>query len=76
MVDTGYVRKIIRTHHECEIENPSRGSYCLPSDKCMTNGDREGRIFLSHPHTNIMAFFLAHPKLRQREKKAPEYAGI
>ena len=51
--------------------------YCLPSDTCMTNGDREGRIFLSHPHTNIMAFFfLAHPEIRQKEKKAPEYAGI
>ena len=46
-------------------------SYCLPSDTCMTNGDREGRIFLSHPNTNIMAF-LAHPEI----KKAPEYDGI
>ena len=39
-------------------KNPSRGllaSRGLPSD--MTKGDREGRIFLSYPHTNIMASF-------------------
>ena len=46
----------------------------------MTNSDREGRIFLSHPHTNNGLFFLhtinklfsslnIHPR-------APENAGI
>ena len=43
----------------------------------MTNGDSEGRIFLSNPHTNIMALYLAHPEqIQQKEKKAREYAGI
>ena len=44
-------------------------SYCLPSDTCMTNGDREGRIFLSHPHTNIMAFFFLHTLKYGKKKK-------
>ena len=36
----------------------------------------QGTDFLSHPNTNIMAFFLAHSEIRQKEKKAHEYAGI
>ena len=28
--------------------------------RVMTNGDREGQIFLSHPHTNNGFLFLAH----------------
>ena len=30
----------------------------------MTNGDREGQIFLSHPHTNNGLFFLLTTKYR------------
>ena len=44
------------THHECEgviekYEDHLLASCCLPSDVKLP-GDREGRIFLSHPHTN------------------------
>ena len=32
--------------------------------RVMTNSDREGRIFLSHPHTNNGFFFLLAAKCR------------
>ena len=49
----------------------------------MTNGDREGRIFLSHSHTNI-GFFSCSPlntsfyigKIVKRLPENPEYAEI
>ena len=36
--------------------------------RVMTNGDREGRIFLSHPHTNNGFFFIPHFILEKHEK--------
>ena len=44
----------------------------------MTNGDREGRIFLSHPHTNNGFFFLLTTKYRilYRKKLLPENPEI
>ena len=56
----------IRIYHECEggKEKLSRGSRLaslgLPSQ--MTNSDRKGQIFLSHPHTNNGLFFLRTTK--------------
>ena len=47
---------IIRIHHECEggIEKSVLRNTNLHHKACrvMTNGDREGWIFLFHPHTN------------------------
>ena len=52
----------IRIHHESEggIEKIRTEDDRLESWACrvMTNGDREGRIFLSHPHTNNGFSFL------------------
>ena len=46
----------IRLYNECEggIENSVQRIADWPQEACrvMTNGDREGRIFLYHPHTN------------------------
>ena len=47
----------------------------------MTNGDRKGRIFLSHPHTNNGFFFLLTIKyrilcLKKRLPEVPEYAEM
>ena len=53
---------IINIHQECEgglekirPEDHRLASRGLPM---ITNGDHEGRIFLSHPHTNNGLFFL------------------
>ena len=63
----GRDRKICPKHHRLVL----RG---LPSDakritdlhleacRVMTNGDRKGQIFLSHPHTNNGFFFLVTTK--------------
>ena len=54
--------KIIRIHHEHEgrIENsvPRIAVWHHEAFRVMTNGDPEGRIFLSYPHTNNGFFFL------------------
>ena len=47
----------------------------------MTNGDPEGWIFLSYPHTNIGFFFLLTTviflnKLPEIPAEVPEYAKI
>ena len=46
----------------------------------MTNGDPEGRIFLYHPHTNNVFFFLPTIKYRilclKRFSKVSEYAEV
>ena len=34
--------------------------------RVMTKGDREGRIFLSNPHTNNGFFFLAHHNIGEK----------
>ena len=53
---------IIRICHECEgrIGNsvPRITVWHHKACRVMTNGDPEGRIFLSYPHTNNGFFFL------------------
>ena len=52
----------IRIHHECEggMEKsvPRITDWYHKACRVMTIGDREGQIFLSHPHTNNGFFFL------------------
>ena len=54
----------IRIHYECEgrIEKyvPRIAVWHHEACRVMTNGDSEGRIFLSYPHTNNEFLFLAH----------------
>ena len=56
----------IRIHHECEggIEKsvPKITDWHHEACRVMKNGDREGRIFLSHPHMNNGFFFLLTTK--------------
>ena len=45
----------------------------------MTNGDPEGRIFLSYPHTNNGLFFLVHQFFfifQNKLLEVPEYAKM
>ena len=55
-------RSDIRIHHECEggIEKSVPRITVCHHEVCrvMTNDDPEGRIFLSHPHTINLFFFL------------------
>ena len=59
----GSVSEIIRIYHECEgkIEKSVPRIAVLHHEACrmMTNGDPDGPIFLSYPHTNNGFFFLA-----------------
>ena len=64
---TKYVPEIgivnnIKIYHECEggIEKSVSRIAVWHHEACqgMTNGDPEGRIFLSYPHTNNGYFFL------------------
>ena len=66
----GSVLRITDRHHEaCRV---------------MTNGDREGQIFLSHPHTNNGSFFLLTKNTsfytgkiwKKRLPENPEYAEM
>ena len=77
----------IRIHHECEcgIEKSAPRIIDWHHEACrvITNGDDEGRIFLSHPHTNNGFFFFLTTKyliyIGKRWKKLPEnpeYAEI
>ena len=57
----------IKIHHECEPEG-GREEFTLRITVChhkacraMTNGDKEGHIFLSHPHTQIVDSFSCSP---------------
>ena len=58
---TGYT---IRIYHECEgrIEHsvPRTAVWHHEACRVMTNGDPEGRIFLSYPHTNNGFFYLLY----------------
>ena len=58
--------KITRIYHECEdgIEKTVSNIIDWHQEACqeMTNGDREERIFLSHPHKNNGLFFLLTTK--------------
>ena len=51
---------IIRIHHECEgrIEKIRPEDHLLALRGLLSNGDPEGRIFLSYPDTNNGLFFL------------------
>ena len=53
----------IRIYHVCnggiEKSVPRITDWHHEACRVMTNGDPEGRIFLSHPHTNNGFFFLA-----------------
>ena len=54
----------ITIYHKCEggVEKSVKRITELQYEVCrvMRNGDREGRFFLSHPHTNNGLFFLSH----------------
>ena len=56
------VGKIIRIHHECkggrEKSVPMITDWHHEVRRVMANGNREGRVFLSDPHTNNGFFFL------------------
>ena len=64
-------------------KNLPRGSpFGITGLRVMTNGDREGRIFLSHPHTNNGFSFL-HTIIymvfifkKKKFAEASEYAGM
>ena len=63
-------------------KNPSGGSPfgIIRLAEVMTNGDHEGQIFLSHPHTNNGFFFLLTIKYRilclKMLLEVPEYAHL
>ena len=65
---------IIRIFHECEvkIEKSVLRNWHHEACRVMTNGDQDGRIFLSHPHTNNGFFFLLTTKLEKHEKTSRE----
>ena len=73
---------IIRVDHECEgrIEKFVSGITVWHHEACqvMTNSDREGQIFLSHPHTiNGFCFLLTTVFIylfRNKLPEVPEYA--
>ena len=53
-----------RIYHECKdgIEKsiPRITNWHHKACHVMITSDRQGRLFLSHPHTNNVLFFLAH----------------
>ena len=65
---TGIMLRTIRIYHECErsIEKSVEriGFWHHKACRVMTNGDCEGRIFLSHPNTNNGLFFFLTTKYR------------
>ena len=56
----------IRIKHECEIEKsvPRIAVWHHEACRVMTNGDGEGLIILSHPHTNNGFLFLHNIRYR------------
>ena len=74
--------EIIRIYHECEgrIEKsvPRIAIWHQEACRVMTNGDLEGRIFLSYPHTNNGFFFLLTTVFLFKNKlpEVPEYTKI
>ena len=72
----------IRIHHECEggIEKSVLRTTDWHHDACpvMTNGDHDGRIFLSHPHSNKGFFFLLTTKylILNRKKHKKNFQNI
>ena len=81
-------KSFMRIHHECEggIEKsvPRITVWHQKACRVMTNSDREGWIFLSHPHTNyglfscsplIPAFYIGK-KTRKWFPENPEFAEM
>ena len=79
----------IRIHYECEggIKKSVARITNWHDEACRvrTNGDHEGQIFLSHPHTNNGYFFLLTTKTsfyigkkthKNRLPENPEYAEM
>ena len=72
----------IRIYHECEgrIEKSvPRIAFCHhEACRVLTNGDPEGQIFLSNPHTNDGFFFLLTTifLFKNKHLEVPEYAKI
>ena len=70
-----YSRDTIRIYHECEddIEKSVLRITVCHQEACrvLTNGDHEGQIFLSHPHTNHGFFSLLVIEYSILFKKAP-----
>ena len=70
----------MRIYHECEgrIEKSIPRIAVWHQEACwvMTNGDPEGQIFLSYPHTNNWFFFLLTIVFLVKNKllEVPEYA--
>ena len=68
-----------KIHHDCEsgIEKSVPRITDWHHDACrvMTNGDPDGRMFLSHAHRNNGFFFLVTTKYLIEKEENPEYAG-
>ena len=71
-----------RIYHECEgridISVPWIAIWQHEACRVMTNGDPEGRIFLSYPHTNNGFFFLINTVflLENKFTEVPDYAKM
>ena len=69
----------IRIYHECEDEIeksvPRITNWLHEAYRVMTNGDREGMIFLSYPHTNN-GFFILHTTILEKHEKASRKSCI
>ena len=72
----------MRIYHKCEvrIENsvPRIAVWHHEACRVMTNGDPEGQIFLSYPHTNNGFFFLLTTVFLFENKlpEVPEYTKM
>ena len=75
-------KRNIRIYHECEgrIEKSAPRIAVWHHETCrvMTNGDPEGGIFLSYPHTNNGFFFLLTTVFLFKNKlpEVPEYSKM
>ena len=71
--------RITRIYHDCEggIEKSVLriAVWLHKAWRVMTNGDREGQIFLSNPHLNYRFIFLLTTKVEKHESlpENPEY---
>ena len=76
---TEYWESII-INHDCEggIEkfDPMITDRYREACRVMKNGDRERRLFLSHPHTNTKFVFLLTLKYRILLHECPKYAEM
>ena len=82
VLSSPFMYKNIRIYHECEgrIEKSVLRIAVWHHKACrvMTNGDPEGRVFLSYPHTNNGFLFLLITVFLFKNKlpEVPEYATI